>query len=192
LRKGALTSASFATGLANAAAAAALQLGANFDEPAAARGANGLLRSVCNRRVRVVVAAKMIGIHAGVPKRTETTPCRGEYAPWRQAVKPPTAGNEHRLHGPSSTVYHRFNREASMRNGRCTHCGCETVHAKPKSVLGCHLGVKIGVWGYAQLYPYVCTTCGYTELYVLRKSQLAKIAEKWPRVRPEAAPEPYR
>jgi hypothetical protein len=39
----------------------------------------------------------------------------------------------------------------------------------------------------ALLDNYVCAACGYVESYVARRDHLNSIAEKWPKVRDDAA-----
>ena len=71
-----------------------------------------------------------------------------------------------------------------MRDGKCTKCGNEAVHARPKSCNEGHPLLQIAFLNMASLTPHVCITCGYTEFYVTSKTKRATIAEKWPQVEP--------
>lgn len=81
-----------------------------------------------------------------------------------------------------------------MRRGTCVKCGSTTVRAAAN-------GVQLGEHPFAVLRPnigpgfrgvvrthrtdiwtFLCTTCGYTELYVLDPEALAFATEQWGQV----------
>jgi hypothetical protein len=71
-----------------------------------------------------------------------------------------------------------------MKNGICLKCGATTVH-EVDTYKYADAGIPIGTWGAIGVKYYMCVTCGYIEAYVSRSEDLAKIAEKKPRVIPE-------
>jgi hypothetical protein len=44
------------------------------------------------------------------------------------------------------------------------------------------IAVAFGLFSYAEFDVYICTNCGYTELYIADKRDLLKIAEQWRKV----------
>jgi hypothetical protein len=78
-----------------------------------------------------------------------------------------------------------------MRRGTCVKCSAATVRAARN-------GVRLGEYEHASLRPhlepgfrgivrpqpadlwtYVCTTCGYLELHLIDASALAYVTESW-------------
>lgn len=68
-----------------------------------------------------------------------------------------------------------------MKNGICPKCNGKEVHLYKNT--GAELAISVGFLGSASVVYYICTDCGYVELFVEDKSKLPKIAEKYPRVR---------
>ena len=68
-----------------------------------------------------------------------------------------------------------------MRNGRCPKCDGMEVHEVAKTAV--EVAIALSWMSTADLSYYVCSKCGYVELYVKDTSLLPKIAEKYPRVR---------
>jgi predicted nucleic-acid-binding Zn-ribbon protein len=67
-----------------------------------------------------------------------------------------------------------------MQDGICPKCEAKAVHVFNGT--GAELAVRLGVFSAANVVYYICTSCGYVELYVNDKSDLPKIAEKYPKV----------
>jgi hypothetical protein len=75
-----------------------------------------------------------------------------------------------------------------MKSGICPKCGSATVHSKPQGV-GFAQQTSVYVYGAGSKYAepssttaYVCTTCGYFEVYMLGTSVLNDVASAWPKV----------
>lgn len=62
----------------------------------------------------------------------------------------------------------------------CSKCGANDIHRVTQTAV--EVSIAISWSSTASLDYYVCTTCGYVELYVKDKALLPKIAEKYPRV----------
>jgi hypothetical protein len=70
-----------------------------------------------------------------------------------------------------------------MKNGICPKCEGEDVRlVNGRSP---HLSIGLGFFGSANLVYYVCTGCGYVELFVESRVDLPKIAENYPKVKPK-------
>jgi predicted nucleic-acid-binding Zn-ribbon protein len=71
-----------------------------------------------------------------------------------------------------------------MKTGTCPKCQSPTVHAKDEgiTVRSWSLGIWLNLLNRAYLRAYVCTTCGYTEQYVIGQESRDAIAKKWPKV----------
>ena len=67
-----------------------------------------------------------------------------------------------------------------MKAGICPKCERKEVHVFKNTAA--ELSINVGVFSAAGLVYYVCTNCGYVELFVDDKEKLPKIAEKYPRV----------
>jgi predicted nucleic-acid-binding Zn-ribbon protein len=61
----------------------------------------------------------------------------------------------------------------------CEKCGSDDVHRVPQPNI--QVSIKIRWWQTADLVYYVCTNCGFVELYVADKTMLPRIAEKYPK-----------
>ena len=74
-----------------------------------------------------------------------------------------------------------------MKEGLCPKCGsanvCTGTYVFPKRGLSDGNVIPVTAMTNAVLDNYVCVDCGFVESYVTDPSKLAKIAEKWPRVR---------
>jgi predicted nucleic-acid-binding Zn-ribbon protein len=75
-----------------------------------------------------------------------------------------------------------------MRSGVCPKCREESVYEKENGfMLGTSsfgLRVRIGFWmPAATQMSYLCTKCGYLELYVRDRQKLKTVEEKWVKVR---------
>lgn len=77
-----------------------------------------------------------------------------------------------------------------MKSGRCPKCGSATVHARPN---GIGFAQQTSVYLYdagssfakmSSTNAYVCTTCGYFEVYLTVTSALGEVARAWPQVPP--------
>jgi predicted nucleic-acid-binding Zn-ribbon protein len=67
-----------------------------------------------------------------------------------------------------------------MKDGTCPKCGATAVHAKSQE--GSWFRPLLTTFEAIILTLYVCTSCGYAESYVADRRQIAKIAQKWPRI----------
>jgi predicted nucleic-acid-binding Zn-ribbon protein len=67
-----------------------------------------------------------------------------------------------------------------MKSGICPKCEAKEVHLYTN--LSAELSINVGFLSAANLNYYICTNCGYVELFVQEKSVLPKIAEKYPKV----------
>ena len=67
-----------------------------------------------------------------------------------------------------------------MKNGVCSKCGANDVHLVPQTAV--EVSIAISWMSTANIDYYVCTGCGYVELFVKDKPLLPKIAEKYPKV----------
>ncbi|MBS1792309.1 MAG: hypothetical protein JSS81_00565 [Acidobacteria bacterium] len=68
----------------------------------------------------------------------------------------------------------------SMKNGICPKCEARAVHLF--SGTGAELSIRLGPFSAAGVVYYVCTSCGYVELFVEDREKLPRIAEKYPKV----------
>jgi hypothetical protein len=70
---------------------------------------------------------------------------------------------------------------ALMKDGICPKCDARAVHLMngPYADL---VHVPISTWSNASTDYYICVECGYLEIYVRDRSDLPKIARRWPRV----------
>jgi len=75
-----------------------------------------------------------------------------------------------------------------MRRGVCVKCGATTVYAKDK---GISYGSGSGLYVHTSMISqstdcqsYVCTTCGYYELYITDPKKLEAVAKKWQYIPP--------
>ena len=79
-----------------------------------------------------------------------------------------------------------------MRNGRCTKCEATTIRAARNGVQfgtlpGLYPNLEPGFRGVsrtlqAELWTFVCLTCGYLEWGVFDAAALAFVAERWSEV----------
>ncbi len=67
-----------------------------------------------------------------------------------------------------------------MRDGHCPKCGANAVHEIDTSDYA-DRGIPLSSWHHADLTYYVCTACGYTEMYVLDEKARQRIARDKPR-----------
>jgi predicted nucleic-acid-binding Zn-ribbon protein len=69
-----------------------------------------------------------------------------------------------------------------MTNGQCGKCESSEVHVVAS--IRNEFVVPLGFWSAtgSATNLYICVNCGYVEIYVQDKSDLAKIANKWPKV----------
>lgn len=76
-----------------------------------------------------------------------------------------------------------------MHRGTCLKCGSKTVFTKDDGIgfNGSYgVFVKTGMMGgHSNTVSYVCTTCGYLEIYISEKKKLENIAKKWQHVQPK-------
>lgn len=67
-----------------------------------------------------------------------------------------------------------------MKDGACPKCGSNEIHVVSNTATEVAIAIKWSSTAY--LTYYVCTECGYVELYVKDKHLLPRIAEKYPKV----------
>ena len=67
-----------------------------------------------------------------------------------------------------------------MQNGICPKCEAKEVHRVTNT--SSETAIALSFLSTAFLDYYVCTKCGYVELFVQGKTLLPKIAEKYPKV----------
>jgi hypothetical protein len=67
-----------------------------------------------------------------------------------------------------------------MKDGICPKCAAREVHIFKNT--GAELSINVGFFGAAGVVYYICTGCGYIELFVDDKENLPKIAAKYPKV----------
>lgn len=67
-----------------------------------------------------------------------------------------------------------------MKNGICPKCEAREVHLYADAAI--EMAVYLGYFKSAGLKYYICTQCGYVELFVENKEDLPRIAEKYPKV----------
>ena len=71
-----------------------------------------------------------------------------------------------------------------MRNGKCSKCGSATVVSQPYGI-GPKEGVclQVGVlFQQVDTMSFLCTTCGYYEIYITDAKKLSAAAQQWPKV----------
>ncbi len=68
-----------------------------------------------------------------------------------------------------------------MKNGICPKCEGKEVHLVSNTTS--EVAISLTFLSTAFLNYYVCTNCGYVEMFVQDEKLLPKIAEKYPRVR---------
>jgi hypothetical protein len=67
-----------------------------------------------------------------------------------------------------------------MKDGICPKCEAREVHLFTRTAA--ELSINLSFFGSAGLAYYICTNCGYVELFVEDKEKLPRIAEKYPKV----------
>ena len=67
-----------------------------------------------------------------------------------------------------------------MKDGICPKCEEKEVHIFTN--LSAELSINLGFLKSAGLVYYICTNCGYVELFVQEEELLPKIAAKYPKV----------
>jgi predicted nucleic-acid-binding Zn-ribbon protein len=72
-----------------------------------------------------------------------------------------------------------------MKNGRCVKCQTPTVYEVDTSRYS-RRGIVLSGWVRAGVTYYICTTCGYTEGYVLDQKMRAKIAQTKQHIEPRS------
>jgi predicted nucleic-acid-binding Zn-ribbon protein len=77
-------------------------------------------------------------------------------------------------------------RRGNVKSGKCPKCESASVHSKPGG-LGFANVSRISVYAGSIGKPsttaaYLCTTCGYFEVYLTDKDFLAEAAKAWSRV----------
>jgi predicted nucleic-acid-binding Zn-ribbon protein len=65
-----------------------------------------------------------------------------------------------------------------MKTGVCPKCPSREIHRVPQTAV--EVSIAISWSKTANLDYYVCTACGYVELYVADTALLPSIAEKYP------------
>lgn len=67
-----------------------------------------------------------------------------------------------------------------MKSGICSKCEAKEIHVVSNTAV--EVGVNVSWRETAYLNYYICTNCGYTELFVHDMQLLPKIAEKYRKV----------
>ncbi|HEY8561814.1 MAG TPA: hypothetical protein VIL74_15670 [Pyrinomonadaceae bacterium] len=67
-----------------------------------------------------------------------------------------------------------------MKDGICPKCAAKEVRLFKNTPA--ELSINTGFFSAASVVYYICTECGYVELYVANKSELPEIAKKLPKV----------
>ncbi len=73
-----------------------------------------------------------------------------------------------------------------MKDGICPKCHSTNVFTKERGTWwgeGLRLSTRFMDKVDLHYQTYICTECGYFENYVTDKDELAKVAEKWERVK---------
>ena len=74
-----------------------------------------------------------------------------------------------------------------MKDGHCPKCGSSDVFVSLAPFSRYSTRLPITAWSMAEREHYVCTSCGYVQVYISDSESLKKIAESWPRAgSPEA------
>ena len=68
-----------------------------------------------------------------------------------------------------------------MKSGICPKCEKAKVHIYKNTAV--ETSINIGFFKSADLNYYICTNCGYVELFVENDEHLPRIAEKHPKVK---------
>lgn len=66
--------------------------------------------------------------------------------------------------------------------GTCPKCSAGDVHVVAMDWRRIGAEIPTGLFTRAKIDHYVCGHCGYVETYISDPEDVAKIAEKWPRV----------
>jgi predicted nucleic-acid-binding Zn-ribbon protein len=67
-----------------------------------------------------------------------------------------------------------------MKNGKCPKCNSREIYKN--SSVSSRSTLVVSLFKQARLQDYVCSQCGYLEVYVFKSEDLKKIKEKWKRV----------
>jgi len=67
-----------------------------------------------------------------------------------------------------------------MKTGICPKCEARKVHIFKNTAA--ELSINLSFFGSAGLIYYICTNCGYIEMFVEDHKKLPQIAEKYPKV----------
>jgi predicted nucleic-acid-binding Zn-ribbon protein len=70
-----------------------------------------------------------------------------------------------------------------MTGGICLKCGASSIHEVDTRGYA-DAGIPITSWRSAGLVYYICTVCGYTEIYVTDEKDREAIVEKKRLIRP--------
>ncbi len=67
-----------------------------------------------------------------------------------------------------------------MKDGICPKCEAKDVHVSNGTSV--EVSVRLGAFSSASVLYYICTACGYVEMFIENKADLPRIAEKYPKV----------
>ena len=67
-----------------------------------------------------------------------------------------------------------------MKDGICPKCEAREVHVSNGT--SSEVSVRLGAFSSAGMLYYICTACGYVEMFIENKADLPRIAEKYPKV----------
>lgn len=68
-----------------------------------------------------------------------------------------------------------------MKDGICPKCDAKQVHLFKNT--SSEMAINLGVFESARVVYYICTNCGYVEIFIEDETKLPKIAEKYPKVK---------
>ena len=66
-----------------------------------------------------------------------------------------------------------------MKNGKCPRCNSREIYKHYANTQRSHLSVSL--FKQAKLQDYVCASCVYLEVYIMKEEDLKKIKDKWKR-----------
>jgi predicted nucleic-acid-binding Zn-ribbon protein len=71
-----------------------------------------------------------------------------------------------------------------MKTGVCPKCQLRTVRGSDNGigVNGTALSIRIGLFRRAYFRVFICTSCGYTEQYLLDTEGRNAVREHWPKI----------
>jgi hypothetical protein len=80
------------------------------------------------------------------------------------------------------------NKEENMKDGKCPKCNSATVYSKLNGMslgdggIHVHLSTEWASRAVRGVRHYICTTCGYFEVYIEDKAKLEAVAKDWQKI----------